>query len=315
MLKDTDKDRYKGDTTTSSSSLSNLRLNMGLSSNSSSSSNDDYNYSTQSAFVPINNYNISYTSNNNYYGMGLDSLSSTSSKTAIVSVSEEEQEQEQEQETILRAPCSCKKSRCLKLYCECFRTKNFCDGCYCFNCANLESNEKERHSSMREIARRNPKAFGLVEMLPQHMTLAHVITPEDKARSNMPGCSCKKSNCLKKYCECFNSNIKCTGRCRCGDCHNTLASLPLSVTVTDPLAGMGTGPGMGVSMEEALAFARQRLGAAQTTALLTSILMSASNMKMPQTTHTLSNSTIDSNANNIQATDSFRPLLTDLREN
>lgn len=33
-------------------------------------------------------------------------------------------------------------------------------------------------------------------------------------------CSCKKSYCLKKYCECYQSGNKCTNNCKCVDCHN-----------------------------------------------------------------------------------------------
>lgn len=33
-------------------------------------------------------------------------------------------------------------------------------------------------------------------------------------------CSCKKSFCLKKYCECFQVGMKCTSNCKCIDCQN-----------------------------------------------------------------------------------------------
>jgi hypothetical protein len=36
----------------------------------------------------------------------------------------------------------------------------------------------------------------------------------------MNGCSCSKSRCIKKYCECYTQGIKCTRKCVCVDCKN-----------------------------------------------------------------------------------------------
>lgn len=36
------------------------------------------------------------------------------------------------------------------------------------------------------------------------------------------GCKCRKSMCLKKYCECFEASLPCSSTCTCVDCHNTI---------------------------------------------------------------------------------------------
>jgi len=55
--------------------------------------------------------------------------------------------------------CNCKKSQCLKLYCECFANKTFCAGCNCVNCLNTEDNRVERDKAMQTTLERNPIAF------------------------------------------------------------------------------------------------------------------------------------------------------------
>lgn len=39
--------------------------------------------------------------------------------------------------------CACKKSKCVKLYCDCFAANSFCKGCQCVNCHNSEEYEKK----------------------------------------------------------------------------------------------------------------------------------------------------------------------------
>jgi len=34
------------------------------------------------------------------------------------------------------------------------------------------------------------------------------------------GCRCGRTKCLKQYCACFRSDVRCTHDCVCNDCHN-----------------------------------------------------------------------------------------------
>jgi Tesmin/TSO1-like CXC domain, cysteine-rich domain len=38
--------------------------------------------------------------------------------------------------------------------------------------------------------------------------------------SSMEGCKCRRSYCLKKYCECYQKSLYCTGICKCMNCYN-----------------------------------------------------------------------------------------------
>jgi len=77
--------------------------------------------------------------------------------------------------------CICKRSRCLKLYCKCFQTGNFCDSilCKCKDCRNTNEfggPKGERTKIIRSIQSRRPDAFS--------------IRPIKKSGE---GCACKKN--------------------------------------------------------------------------------------------------------------------------
>jgi hypothetical protein len=87
-----------------------------------------------------------------------------------------------------------------------------------------------RVTSIRSIVERNPAGFETkFDQNPSSLTTLGLNSAglpgslSSATSSNIAhklGCKCRKSRCLKKYCECYHRSAKCSVNCRCIDCHN-----------------------------------------------------------------------------------------------
>ncbi len=140
--------------------------------------------------------------------------------------------------------CTCKKSKCLKLYCQCFASNIMCSAsCRCLVCQNTPKFENARKEARRIILLRNPNAF---DTKFKSTTAAAEGGGVSSKKTHKLGCKCRKSACLKKYCECYNANVKCSSNCRCVGCQN--------MPDHDRPGGGGGGGGGGTAASESRGF-------------------------------------------------------------
>ena len=93
--------------------------------------------------------------------------------------------------------CNCIKTKCMKKYCECFANNKFCKNCVCIDCKNkneeiLIDNKENKENNSLSINKDSKAIF----------------------------CTCSKSGCNKKYCDCYKENKRCNIKCRCINCLN-----------------------------------------------------------------------------------------------
>ncbi|KAF3450838.1 hypothetical protein FNV43_RR06927 [Rhamnella rubrinervis] len=131
--------------------------------------------------------------------------------------------------------CNCKRSKCLKLYCECFAAGVYCvDSCACENCYNKPEFEDTVLDTRQQIESRNPLAFA--PKVVKHADSPVNVTEEGNwstptSARHKRGCNCKKSKCLKKYCECYQAKVGCSDGCRCEGCQNSFGIKAVAETI------------------------------------------------------------------------------------
>ncbi|XP_061376459.1 CRC domain-containing protein TSO1-like [Gastrolobium bilobum] len=129
--------------------------------------------------------------------------------------------------------CNCKKSKCLKLYCDCFAAGLYCtEPCSCHGCFNRHEHEDKVVETKLQIQSRNPNAFApkiTAETPSNNMEDENLTTPSSARHKR--GCNCKRSMCMKKYCECFQAEVGCSSGCRCEGCKNVFGRKEDSVAL------------------------------------------------------------------------------------
>ena len=78
---------------------------------------------------------------------------------------------------------------------------------------NIQEINLQQNSQILLNVSTKPKNFG-------------ILAVQDSEKRHFKGCNCKKSNCQKKYCECFQQGVMCTDLCKCEICKNTEESRP-----------------------------------------------------------------------------------------
>ena len=155
-----------------------------------------------------------------------------SSWVLITNMDNEERQSPPPSDENTKTSCKCKRSMCLKLYCECFSRNLMCgEDCGCTGCHNTPNHERERQKTIDQCLSRDPNAFYRAKIQPiASIPLPATGLDEDDGQDNssgiitMRGCNCRKTGCMKRYCECFNAGVKCTEASLCGGCKNGNAS-------------------------------------------------------------------------------------------
>lgn len=152
-------------------------------------------------------------------GGGGDGVPSATTSTATRTASSRAAEQAREGRSSDDKGCNCKNSKCLKLYCECFAKGHSCGAhCNCRNCHNDDKHSDLKQQAIEAILDRNPNAFQ--PKVKRKTSEGNYIGAVADREQHNKGCNCRKSGCLKRYCECFQAGVLCSDLCKCVNCRN-----------------------------------------------------------------------------------------------
>jgi len=124
-----------------------------------------------------------------------------------------------------RIHCTCKKTKCIKKYCECFSSGVFCFNCKCDNCENVgffvdDNNNNNVINNHIITDNNNINDNEINENKNNKQNNESNYDNKETNSKKLIICTCSKSGCNKNYCECFKAKVKCNNKCRCIKCLN-----------------------------------------------------------------------------------------------
>ncbi len=104
-----------------------------------------------------------------------------------------------------RIGCACKKSKCLKMYCEYFAGQFLCSvqTCKCLSCSNRHKDDERRRQAI-SVARTKDVLIFEKHLQSRTKIIGDMVVTKSNGRIS---CRYKRSRCVMKYCDYFLSAL------------------------------------------------------------------------------------------------------------